>query len=247
MRRGLLLARDYAYRREAFGKKLADQPLHVETLAQLEVECTAGVHLVLHLASLLGKEESGEASDDDVAVARLLTPLAKLYTAKQSVAVTSEILESFGGAGYIEDTGLPRMLRDTQVTPIWEGTTNILSLDTLRAIERDGAFEPFLADIKRRIGRVKSDELRDSVSTVDRAAQKIEQFLPAQRRRSGFCAGGGPKFCVQLGAYLHGRAAARTGRLVVADRARSARCGDRAALVSSRPDPLDRARRGSPG
>ncbi len=61
----------------------------------------------------------------------------KLTTAKQAVAVASEVLESFGGAGYVEDTGLPVLLRDSQVLPIWEGTTNVLALDTLRALNED--------------------------------------------------------------------------------------------------------------
>ena len=59
----------------------------------------------------------------------------KLTTGKQSVMVASEVLESFGGAGYVEDTGLPVLLRDSQVLPIWEGTTNVLALDTLRALQ----------------------------------------------------------------------------------------------------------------
>ena len=62
---------------------------------------------------------------------RLVTPLTKLVTGKQAVAVTSEVIEGFGGAGYVEDTGLPQLLRDAQVLPIWEGTTNVLSLDVL--------------------------------------------------------------------------------------------------------------------
>ena len=60
-----------------------------------------------------------------------MTPIAKLLTAKQAVAVVSECIEAFGGAGYVEDTGLPALLRDTQVLPIWEGTTNVLALDAL--------------------------------------------------------------------------------------------------------------------
>ena len=60
-----------------------------------------------------------------------------MTTAKQAVAVASEVLESFGGAGYVEDTGLPVLLRDSQVLPIWEGTTNVLALDTLRALNED--------------------------------------------------------------------------------------------------------------
>ena len=58
----------------------------------------------------------------------------KLTTGKQAVLVLSEVVEAFGGAGYVEDTGLPQLLRDSQVLPIWEGTTNVLSLDTLRAL-----------------------------------------------------------------------------------------------------------------
>ncbi|HTH66709.1 MAG TPA: acyl-CoA dehydrogenase family protein, partial [Rhodanobacter sp.] len=68
---------------------------------------------------------------------RLLTPLAKLWTGKLAVQLCSEALECFGGAGYIEDTGLPQLLRDAQVYAIWEGTTNVLSLDSLRALAGD--------------------------------------------------------------------------------------------------------------
>ncbi|WP_449422307.1 acyl-CoA dehydrogenase family protein [Rhodanobacter lindaniclasticus] len=68
---------------------------------------------------------------------RLLTPLAKLWTGKLAVKICSETLECFGGAGYIEDTGLPQLLRDAQVYAIWEGTTNVLSLDSLRALAGD--------------------------------------------------------------------------------------------------------------
>jgi len=64
---------------------------------------------------------------------RIVAPLAKLVTGRLAVASASEYLECFGGAGYVEDTGLPRLLRDAQVLPIWEGTTNVLSVDTLRA------------------------------------------------------------------------------------------------------------------
>ena len=115
------------------------------------MEFEAAFHLVFRVAELIGKEEVGEASADELAVLRLLTPVVKLYTARQAIASASEVLEAFGGAGYVEDTGLPRLLRDAQVLSIWEGTTNVLSLDVLRAIEKESAFEPFMADIHRRI------------------------------------------------------------------------------------------------
>ena len=82
-------------------------------------------------ADLHGRFEAGEIDAGQRALLRLATPLTKLLTGKQAVAVTSEVIEGFGGAGYVEDTGLPQLLRDAQVLPIWEGTTNVLSLDAL--------------------------------------------------------------------------------------------------------------------
>jgi hypothetical protein len=178
MRHSLALARDYAARREAFGRRLADHPMHAETLANLQVEFQAAFHLTFRSIELLGKEEYGKATSDELAVLRLLTPLAKLYTAKQSVAAASEVLESFGGAGYVEDTGLPRLLRDAQVLPIWEGTTNILSLDALRAIERQDAFGPFWEEMERRLAQVTLDELSSDVAAVREAGSRIRAYLP---------------------------------------------------------------------
>ena len=178
MARGLALARDYAARREAFGKPLSDHPLHTETLAELEVEFQAAFHLFFHTITLMGRDECGEATADERAVFRLLTPLVKLYTAKQAVASMSEVVESFGGAGYMEDTGLPKLLRNAQVLSIWEGTTNILSLDALRAIHREGAFEPFLRQMRERVDAVVHPELLDSAIRVREALDRIEEFLP---------------------------------------------------------------------
>lgn len=154
MRRGLALARDYAGRRAAFGRRLIEHPLHRDTLAGLEAHYQAAFHLVFHLGLLLGRVEAGVADESEQMLLRLLTPVAKLYTAKLAVASASEVLECFGGAGYIEDTGLPKLLRDAQVLPIWEGTTNVLSLDVIRVLQRDpAALDALLRDVRRRIGR----------------------------------------------------------------------------------------------
>src|SRR4029434_10932843 len=92
-------------------------------------------HLAFYVAELTGQSETSEISENDARLLRILTPVMKLTTGKQSVMVASEVLETFGGAGYVEDTGLPVLLRDSQVLPIWEGTTNVLALDTLRALQ----------------------------------------------------------------------------------------------------------------
>lgn len=137
MRRALALARDYAAKRTAFGRPLAEHPLHLETLAAMQTELTGCFLLVFRVIELLGLTELGMATERDERLLRLLTPVAKLYTGKRAVAAASEAIEAFGGAGYIEDTGLPRLLRDAQVLSIWEGTTNVLSLDVWRAIDAD--------------------------------------------------------------------------------------------------------------
>jgi hypothetical protein len=178
MRRGLALARDYANRRQVFGKLLAEQPLHLEALAGLEVEFQGALWLVFRVVELLGRDECGVATEDERAVLRLLTPLAKLYTARQTVASASEVLESFGGAGYVEDTGLPRLLRDAQVLSIWEGTTNVLSLDALRAIDKEQSFEPLLADIARHLERATHPKLQDERRAIERAAAELAAYLP---------------------------------------------------------------------
>eukprot|EP00871_Galdieria_phlegrea_P002576 jgi/Galph1/3319/GphlegSOOS_G1952.1 len=136
MRRCLDLIQDYSRKRKAFGKYIIDHPLHYKVLENLE-ELYQRSFLLTFLASLLlGKEEIGEASQVERMLLRVLIPLVKLYTGKQVVYIATEVIESFGGAGYIEDTGIPRLLRDAQVYPIWEGTTNILCLDLLRVFRQ---------------------------------------------------------------------------------------------------------------
>ena len=153
MRRGIALSSDYAGKRVAFGAPLSEKPLHLDTLAGLEAESEAAFHLAFYVAELTGRSETGEITEDESALLRLLTPVMKLTTAKQAVAVSSEVLESFGGAGYVEDTGLPMLLRDSQVLPIWEGTTNVLALDTLRALN-DNSFRAYHSAVTKLSGTV---------------------------------------------------------------------------------------------
>lgn len=177
MRRVVQLARDYATRRRAFGKFLKDHPLHMQTLARMEVETRAAFLLVMDVCRLLGREETGIATELDTHLLRLLTPVVKLYTGKQAVAVVSEGLESFGGQGYIEDTGLPGLLRDAQVLSIWEGTTNVLSLDVLRCVARSSGmvFHAYFGHTKSLlIGASEVPSLSPAVKAVQGALSKLE-------------------------------------------------------------------------
>lgn len=180
MRRGLALARDYARRRVQFGSPLEGKPLHLDTLAGLAAEFEGAFHLAFRCVALLGRVEAGEDPDGHAAeTLRLLTPVAKLTTAKQAVAMLSEVLECFGGAGYVEDTGLPRLLRDAQVLPIWEGTTNVLSLDLLRAAGPRGDLGPLRREVELLVSEVQDDDLsalaRDAAASLGRAARWLEE------------------------------------------------------------------------
>jgi len=174
MRRGIALARDFATRRTAFGSTLDQKPLHRDTLAQMQASYEAAFHLAWHCVGLLGRLETDSASDADRALARVLTPIAKLTTARQAVTLASETLECFGGAGYVEDTGLPRLLADAQVLPIWEGTTNVLSLDTLRALATEGTLEALEEAVRR------GCQSATDASLAAPAAQSIAAFNQAK-------------------------------------------------------------------
>jgi len=196
MRRALDLARDYAARRVAFGAPLSAKPLHAETLADLEALHAGAFLLAFRVVELLGREENGALSADEDGLLRLLTPIAKLTTGKQAIVVASEALEAFGGAGYVEDTGLPRLLRDAQVLPLWEGTTNVLALDLLRALAKGTGLAPVEAEVARCLAgagglgsaaRRASEAVRHAAAWLSRAPDS--EALEAGARRFALTVG----------------------------------------------------------
>ncbi|VDP02336.1 unnamed protein product [Heligmosomoides polygyrus] len=130
------------------------------------------------MSFLTNTPEVVNASDEDVVMLRLITPVVKLYTGKKCVPLISEAMECFGGQGYIEDTGLPAALRDAQVTPIWEGTTNVLSLDVLRVFAgKQDVYGVFKKRIESLVNSQTSSELACATGAVRRAVQDLESFL----------------------------------------------------------------------
>jgi alkylation response protein AidB-like acyl-CoA dehydrogenase len=170
MRHALQLAEDYARRRVAFGAPLAEQPLHADTLEDLQAETAGATLLAFLLVELLGGDEDGALDADDAALLRLLFPVTKLTTGRQAVQVVQEALEAFGGAGYVEDTGLPVLLRDTLVLPIWEGTTNVLSLDALLRADLATA----LPVLRARIAAIAASVPGDLVAPATRSLAAID-------------------------------------------------------------------------
>lgn len=199
MRRAVALTRDYADKREAFGAALIDKPLHVDTMADMVAETQGAFLLAFRVVELLGRIEAGEASESEQLLSRLLTPIGKLTTGKQAVSVASEALESFGGAGYVNDTGLPKLLADAQVLPIWEGTTNVLSLDTLRALKQDGVWDAFVAEIRSRLDAVNDPRLQPVRDRSQAAVEHAGRWLAAKLSERELVEAGARRFAMTLG------------------------------------------------
>lgn len=182
MRRGLALAAAYASARTAFGAPLSAQPLHRATLGRLAVHAEAAHALAVHGFSLLGRVEV-DGDTEAEAELRIVATLGKLATGRMAIASASEYVEAFGGAGYVEDTGIPRLVRDAQVLPIWEGTTNVLSLDLPRAFTRDDAHRPLLARLDAAVaaGRESGQALGPAADALAKARDEMSAAIEVVR------------------------------------------------------------------
>ena len=139
LRAGLVQAVHHARHRMAFGRRLADQPLMRNVLADLALESEAATLLMMALADAFER-----ADTDPLAAAwkRVLTPAAKFWICKRALEATGEAMEVWGGNGYVEEGPMARLYREAPVNSIWEGSGNIMCLDVLRALQRnpeDGA------------------------------------------------------------------------------------------------------------
>lgn len=177
IRRAYTLTKAYSTIREAFGQKIEGHLLHQKSLRELEMAYQSNTILALFLSRLLGREECKLADESEEALLRFLTPVAKLYTAKQSIKYASEHIEMFGGIGYLEDSGIPAMLRDVQVLSIWEGTTNVLSLDMLRAAEKENGLQAFKAFTDNVLASVNYAGLEEQKVTLKKKTLALFGFI----------------------------------------------------------------------
>ncbi len=129
MRRGVAEAIWHARHRAAFGALLVDQPAMVNVLADLALESEAATATALRLARAY--------DEDDTAFRRFGTAIAKYWVCKRATPHAAEALECLGGNGYVEESPLPRLLRDAPLNGIWEGSGNVIALDVLRALSRE--------------------------------------------------------------------------------------------------------------
>lgn len=150
MRRSLLEALTHTRGRVVFGRTLAEQPLMRRQLIEMLVEVEGCAALTFETASVLEHVDE-QGNEADRRLLRILTPLGKYYVPKRAEYVALEALEMRGGNGYIEDWPNSRLLRDCIVNSIWEGSSNVIVLDVLRAMEREGAGNTLFAMLNQRL------------------------------------------------------------------------------------------------
>ncbi|MDH5834780.1 acyl-CoA dehydrogenase family protein [Luteimonas kalidii] len=136
MRMALAQALHHCRHRRAFGKALIDQPLMRNVLADLAIESEAATALALHVARAVDEAPRDPAQ---AAFARIATAIGKFWICKRAPAFVNEAQECLGGAGYVEESLLPRLYRQAPLNSIWEGSGNIQCLDVLRALAREPA------------------------------------------------------------------------------------------------------------
>ena len=178
MRAAVATATWHAAHRSAFGKRLAEQPLMVNVLADLAIESEAATAVALRLARAYD-----EAPDDPNADAfkRLATAVSKYHVCKRAPGHAFEALECLGGNGYVEASGMPRLYREAPLASIWEGSGNVMALDVLRALARSPeALDAFFAEVDEASG---ADPRLDDFAAATRAEfSDLEAIEPRARR-----------------------------------------------------------------
>ncbi|MFI6015837.1 acyl-CoA dehydrogenase family protein [Streptomyces sp. NPDC051243] len=148
MRQAVAQAIHHCSHREAFGGKLVDKPLMRNVLADLAVESEAATTLALRLAAAY--DDGGE---QERALLRIAVPAAKYWVTKRCTPTTVEASECLGGNGYVEDSGMPRLVRESPLNSIWEGAGNVQALDVLRALQREpAALNAYLQEVGKARG-----------------------------------------------------------------------------------------------
>jgi putative acyl-CoA dehydrogenase len=186
MRQAVAQATHHAAYRSVFGARLIDQPLMRNVLADLCVESEAATVAAMRLARAYD-----ESATDGGArlLGRLATAVVKYWVCKRTPSLVAEALECLGGNGFVEESGMPRLYRESPLNSIWEGSGNVICLDVLRAMDRSPeSVDAFFQEVGRAEGadpRLDAfaaklrDELADRTEAESRARRLVEQMALA--------------------------------------------------------------------
>lgn len=211
MRHALAEASWHVAHRSAFGGPLVDKPLMQNVVADLAVESEAATALAMRLAAAVDRPDDPH----EVALRRIALPLAKFWVCKRTPAMVAEALECLGGNGYVEDSGLPLMFRESPLNSIWEGSGNVNALDVLRALSREpAALQAWITEV---------GAARGGDSRLDRAVDDTLALLGEAGASEGGLEAGARRLTGQMAACLQGSLLVRYAPAEVAD----AFCGSR--------------------
>jgi len=166
MRRAVTEALFIAHRRVAFGRKLADMPLMRRQLTKMLMRAEQARTMVFQTADVLRRSDGGEQKA--YPLLRIMTPLIKFRACRDARVVTGDAMEVRGGCGYIEEFSDARLVRDSHLGSIWEGTSNIVALDVIRAIQREDSLPALRAHVTSLLEE--SAALPEAAPALDRAA-----------------------------------------------------------------------------
>ena len=182
LRLGVVHAAHHANHRAAFGKKLIDQPLMANVLADLAIESEAATTVALRLAAAADHAASGD--EGEKAFRRLALAATKYHVCKLAPAHAAEALECLGGNGYVEESGMPRLYREAPLQSIWEGSGNVAALDALRALTRQPeSAEAFFAELElargadRRLDDAVDQLKKDAADPSEQAARRLAESM----------------------------------------------------------------------
>ena len=170
MRQAVTQAGWHVAHREAFGSKLIDKPLMQNVLADLEIEVEVATLMMTRLSGVFDRAELDPA---EKALQRLATPVAKYWVTKRCSEVVREAMECLGGNGYVDESIMPRLYRESPVNAIWEGSGNVIALDVVRALAKSPQVaDAFLAEIDLAAGGSApldqaAAELRDHLQVIE--------------------------------------------------------------------------------
>jgi putative acyl-CoA dehydrogenase len=180
MRRAVAEASWHVAHRSAFGGLLADKPLMQNVIADLAVESEAATALAIRLAAAVDRAEDPH----EAALRRIALPLAKFWVCKRTPMLAAEALECLGGNGYVEESGMPLLFRESPLNSIWEGSGNVNALDVLRALSREPeALNAWIVEVG--MARGEDPRLDRAIESVLESLADISSLEAGARRLAG--------------------------------------------------------------
>lgn len=177
MRRSVSEALYIARSRTAFGKRLIDMPLMRRQLSKMLLAAEEGRSMVFYTARALAAADGGDSGM--AKVLRILTPLVKFRTCRDARKVAGDAMEVRGGCGYIEEFSDARILRDAHLGSIWEGTSNIIALDVIRAARREGALDALADHLHACLAKSDEGLAAEIAPCLDRAVALAQESAEA--------------------------------------------------------------------